>query len=54
MKEKVMELQQELLKSSLKVSENLGEGQTSIMAGADQRYIPPFIKVLFKMNNRSI
>ena len=54
LKEKVMELQQELLKSSLKVSENLGEGQTSIMAGADQRYIPSFIKVLFKMNNRSI
>ena len=49
-----MELQQELLKSSLKVSENLGEGQTFIMAGADQRYIPPFIKFLFKMNNRSI
>ena len=43
-----------LLKSSLKFSENLGEGLTSIMAGADQRYIPPFIKVLFNTNNRTI
>ena len=40
MKEKVMELQQELSKSSLKVSENLGENLTSIMAGADQHDIP--------------
>ena len=39
-----MELQQELLKSSLKVSENLGEDLTSIMVGADQRDIPPFMK----------
>ena len=41
LKEKVMELQQELSKSSLKVSENLGEDLTSIMDGADQRDIPP-------------
>ena len=38
-----MELQQELSKSSLKVSENLGEDLTSIMAGADQLDIPPFM-----------
>ena len=44
LKEKVMELQQELSKSSLKVSENLGEDLNSIMAGADQRDIPPFMK----------
>ena len=37
LKEKVMELQQELSKSSLKVTQNLGEDLTSIMAGADQR-----------------
>ena len=40
LKEKVMELQQELSKSSLKVSGNLGEDLTSIMAGADQLDIP--------------
>ena len=44
LKEKVMELQQELSKSSFKVSENLGEDLTSIMAGVDQRDIPPFMK----------
>ena len=45
LKEKVMELQQELSKrNSLKVSGNLGEDLTSIMAGADQRDIPAFMK----------
>ena len=48
LKEKVMELQQELSKSSFKVSENLGEDLASIMAGADQRYIPPFYKVFLE------
>ena len=48
-----MELQQELSKSSFKVSENLGEDLTSIMAGVDQRDIPPFMKFFWK-NNRSI
>ena len=43
LKEKGMELQQELSESSLKVSKNLGEDLTSIMAGADQRDIPPFM-----------
>ena len=46
LKEKVMELQQELSKSSLKVSENLDEDLTSIMAGVDQRDILPFMKFL--------
>ena len=48
LKEKVMELQQELSKSSLKVSENLGEDLTSTMAGADQRDIPPFMKFFWE------
>ena len=52
LKEKVMELQQELSKLSLKVSENLGEDLTSIMASANQGDIPPFI--FFGKNNRSI
>ena len=38
-----MELQQELSKSFLKVSENLGEDLTFTMAFADQRDIPPFM-----------
>ena len=37
---------------TFKVSENLGEDLTSIMAGADQRDIPSFIK--FFGNSRSI
>ena len=53
LKEKVVELQQKLSKSSLKVSENLGEDLTSIMAGADQRDIPPFMN-FFGKNNISI
>ena len=43
LKEKVMGLQQELSKSSIKVSENLGEDLTSIMTGADQRHISSFL-----------
>ena len=39
-----MELQQELSKSFLKVPENFGEDLTSIMAGAEQRDILPFMK----------
>ena len=39
-----MELQQGLSNSSLKISENLGEDLTSIIIGADQRHIPPFMK----------
>ena len=38
-----MELQQELSESSLKVSKNLGEDVTSIMAGGDQSDIPSFM-----------
>ena len=48
LKVRVMELQQELWESSLKLSENSGEELTSIMAGADQCDIPP------GKNNRSI
>ena len=40
-----MELQQELSKSFLKDSEKLGEDLTSIMAGADQCDILPFMKI---------
>ena len=54
LKEKVMELQQELSKSSLKVSENLGEDLTSIMAGADQRDIPPFMKFFWEEQQKYI
>ena len=53
-KEKVMELQQELSKSSLKVSENLGEDLTSIMAGADQHDISPFIKSFWEEQQKYI
>ena len=49
-----MELQQELSKSSLKVSENLGEDLTSIMAGADQRDIPPFMKFFWEEQQKYI
>ena len=38
-----MELQQELSKLSVKVSENLSEDLTSIMVDAEQRDIPPFM-----------
>ena len=38
-----MELQQELSKSSLKVSLNLGEDLTFIMTATDQLDIPPFM-----------
>ena len=48
LKEKGMELQQELSKSSLEVSENLGEDLTFIMADADQRDIPPFINFFWE------
>ena len=40
-----MDLLQELSKSSIKVSENLSENLTSIMAVADQRDIPTFYEV---------
>ena len=49
-----MELQTELSKSSLKVSENLGEDKTSIMAGADQRNIPPFMKFFWEEQQKYI
>ena len=49
-----MELQQELSKSSFKVSENLGEDLTSIMAGADQRNIPPFMKFFWEEQQKYI
>ena len=47
MKEKVMKFQQELSKSSLKLSENLGEDLTSVVAGANQRNITPSMRVFF-------
>ena len=43
LKGKVMELQQGFSKLSVKVSENLSEDLTSIMADAEQRDIPPFM-----------
>ena len=54
LKEKVMELQQELSKSYLKVSENLGEDLTSIMASADQRDIPPFMNFFWEEQQKYI
>ena len=47
-KEKVMDLRQELFKKSLKVSENLDQNFTSIMAGKGQQDIPPFKKFLWE------
>ena len=47
LKEKVMKFQQELSKSSLKLSENLGEDLTSVVAGANQRNITPSMRVFF-------
>ena len=49
-----MELQQELSKSSLKVSENLGENLTSIMASADQHNIPAFTKLFYEEQQKYI
>ena len=43
LKENVIELQLELSKSSLKVSEHLDEDPTSIMASAGQHDISPFM-----------
>ena len=43
-----MRLQKELSKSSLKISENLVEDLTSIMAGADQHDIPTFNEVFLE------
>ena len=54
LKEKVMEVQQELSKSSLQVTQNLGEDLTSIMAGADQRDIPPFLKYFWEEQQKYI
>ena len=54
LKEKVMELQQELSKSYLKVSEKLGEDLTSIMASADQRDIPPFMNFFWEEQQKYI
>ena len=54
LKVKVMELQQELSKSSLKVSQNLGKYLTSIMADADQRDIPPFMKFFWEEQQKYI
>ena len=53
-KEKVMHFQQEVPKSSLKVSENLGEGLTSIMAGTDKRDIPTFMKYFWEEQQKYI
>ena len=52
LKEKVMELQQELSKSSLKVSLNLGEDLTFIMTAADQLDIPPFMIFFWKKQQK--
>ena len=49
-----MELQQELSKSFLKVSENSGEDLTAIMAGTDQRDIPPFMKYFWEEQQKYI
>ena len=49
-----MELQQELSKSSLKDSENLGEDLTSIMVSADQRDILPFMKLFWEGQQKYI
>ena len=49
-----MEFQQELSKSYLKVSENLGEDLTSIMASADQRDIPPFMNFFWEEQQKYI
>ena len=48
LKEKVMEVQQELSKSSLQVTQNLDEDLISIVVGADQRDIPPFLKYFWE------
>ena len=47
-----MELQQELSKSSLKVSLNLGEDLTFIMTAADQLDIPPFMIFFWKKQQK--
>ena len=49
-----MHFQQEVPKSSLKVSENLGEGLTSIMAGTDKRDIPTFMKYFWEEQQKYI
>ena len=54
LKEKVMEFQQELSKSSLKVSKNLGEDLTSIMASTNQRDISPFMKSFWEEQQKYI
>ena len=54
LKEKVMELQLELSKSSFKVSENLAEDLTSIIAGADQRDLPPVMRFFWEEQQKYI
>ena len=54
LKENVIELQLELSKSSLKVSEHLDEDPTSIMAGAGQHDISPFMKFFWEEQQKYI
>ena len=53
-KEKVMHFQQEVPKSSLKVSENLGEDLASITGGAGKRDIPTFTKFFWEEQQKYI